>query len=396
VTGPAVEQKNPVRAVLEDAVTALTRAGIPTARLDAEWLLADLVGVDRFQLYLADRQVEADILASYRARIARRARQEPLQHILGWEDFRGLRISVSPAALVPRMETEGLVEWALEILPAAGAVSDVGTGSGCIAAALAAARPDLRIIAIDRSLPALAVAAANLRALGLTRRVALVAGDLFGPLRASASRLDLVVANLPYLPSPLMPRLPSEVRDWDPAEALDGGPDGMAVIRRVIADASTYLRPGGWLLTEIGEEQARPLADFMAAHGYEDIRCRRDLRGVDRYLGGRARRTTQRAWASQSPESAARNARSATAGSAPATLRGSASARKGNPPPKHSQSGAGAWRTIHDSSGGSARATALGRGSPGIRGPGVRGRPTAPRRRRPRDEGGQSPPPRDL
>ena len=139
---------------------------------------------------------------------------------------------------------------------------------------------------MDRSLGALAVASDNVRKLGLGERVKLLAGDLFEPLGSIRSALDLVVANPPYIPSAVLPTLPTEVSAFEPRLALDGGPDGMAVIRRIIAGAPAALRPGGWLLMEIGEEQAGPLASLMAAEGFSGIRARRDLRGVERYIGG--------------------------------------------------------------------------------------------------------------
>jgi release factor glutamine methyltransferase len=219
----------------------------------------------------------------------RRATHEPVQHILGFEEFRGLRIAVTPDVLIPRPETEGLVERALELLadrPGA-LVADIGTGSGVIACALAAARPDLEVLAVDQSLGALTVASDNVRALGLAARVRLLAGDLFGPLASLSGGLDMVVANPPYCPSGVIPTLPVEVARFEPRLALDGGPDGMRILRRMIAEAPGFLRPGAWLVMEIGEEQAGALASLMAAEGFSHIGARRDLRGIERYIEGR-------------------------------------------------------------------------------------------------------------
>jgi release factor glutamine methyltransferase len=221
--------------------------------------------------------------------VDRRAAHEPLQHILGFEEFRGLRITVTPDVLIPRQETEGLVERALEVLadrPGA-LVADIGTGSGAIACALATARPDLEVLAVDQSLGALAVASDNVRALGLTSRVRLLAGDLMAPLASIVGGLDMVIANPPYCPTGVLPTLPAEVERFEPRMALDGGPDGMRVLRRIIAEAPRFLRPGAWLLMEIGEDQAGPLASLMAAEGFSRIGARRDLRGVERYIEGR-------------------------------------------------------------------------------------------------------------
>ena len=190
--------------------------------------------------------------------------------------------------LIPRPETEGLVQWAIEVLGARAdaLVADVGTGSGAIACALAARLPGLRVFALDCSPAALAVAADNVRAHGLGDRVRLAAGDLLAPLSERGVRVDLVVANLPYLPSALIRSLPDEVAAWEPRLALDGGPDGMALLRRLVGDVPGVLGPGGSLLMEIGEEQAGSVASLMAAEGFGGIRSRRDLNGVERYIGG--------------------------------------------------------------------------------------------------------------
>jgi len=274
-------------ALVHEAAAALEAAGL--ARASAEWLLAAVLGVERFAVYLdPGRALAPEQAARYRALVGRRAAGEPLQHLLGFEDFHGLRLAVTPAVLIPRPETEGLVEWAAEVLrerPAA-LVADVGTGSGAIACALAARLPGLRALATDCSLPALAVASRNVRSHGLSDRVRLLAGDLLEPL-GDGARLDLVIANPPYVPSAVIRSLPAEVSAWEPRLALDGGPDGMAVLRRIIASAPAVLAPGGWLLLEIGDDQAGPLASLLAAQGFTGIRSRRDLNGVERYVGGR-------------------------------------------------------------------------------------------------------------
>ncbi len=277
-------------ALLREGAGVLAVAGLDTARQDAEWLLASILGIERFALYLDPaREVAAVERARYRDLIERRVAREPLQYLLGWEDFHGLRIVVSPDVLVPRPETEGLVEWALQVLrglptPVA---ADIGTGSGAIACALARSLPDLEVLAVEQAPGALAVASQNVRRLGLAGRVRLLAGDLFAPLGSLSAALDLVVANPPYLPSALISSLPREVSHFEPRPALDGGPDGMAVLRRLIAGAPAVLKPGARLLMEIGEEQAGPLASLMAAEGFSGIEARRDLNGVERFIGGR-------------------------------------------------------------------------------------------------------------
>ena len=281
------------RGLLAEGARRLAEAGLPTARQDAEWLLAAVLGRERFALYLEpDRAVVEAAGGRFRALVARRADHEPLQHLLGYEDFCGLRLRVTPDVLIPRPETEGLVEWALELLNASSSngsplLADIGTGSGAIACALAAACPDARVVATDVSPAALAVAEGNVRALGLGGRVRVIAGDLLEPLAAEPAALNMIVANAPYLPSGILPSLPREVFAFEPRQALDGGPDGMEVIRRLLTAAPAALRPGGRLVLEIGEEQAAPLAAVMTAAGFVDVAARDDLRGVSRYLAGR-------------------------------------------------------------------------------------------------------------
>lgn len=279
-----------VASLLAEGTRRLTLAGADCARQDALRLMAHALGIDRLAVYVEPRRtVDPRAAASFRALVVRRAAHEPVQHIVGYEEFRGLRITVTPDVLIPRSETEGLVERALELLaerPGA-LVADIGTGSGAIACGLAAARPDVDVLAVDQSPGALAVASDNVQALGLTSRVRLLAGDLLGPLASLSGSFDMVVANPPYLPSGIIADLPVEVERFEPRLALDGGPDGMRVLRRIIAEAPRFLRPGGWLLMEIGEEQAGALASRMAAEGFSRIGARRDLRDVERYIEGR-------------------------------------------------------------------------------------------------------------
>lgn len=281
-----------VRTLLGEAVGVLAEAGFPTARQDAEWLLADLLGIERWRLSLEPEHPVPPAVGERFARLlARRSRGEPLQHLLGWEEFCGLRLRVSPAALIPRPETELLVAWALELLRgsrSAGLAIDLGTGSGAIACALAHAIHSLSVVGIDISAEALALARENIRALGLDGWIRLVRGDLFGPLaRVSA---DVVIANPPYIASADLGTLPPEVRDYEPHVALDGGPDGTAFHRRILTEAPRYLRSGGWLLMEIGEGHAKALAsELTTTEGFAAIEVRRDLQGRDRIIRARRR-----------------------------------------------------------------------------------------------------------
>jgi release factor glutamine methyltransferase len=287
VTG--VSHVRGIHALLGEAVERLHGAGLSTARPDAEWLLGCVLDLDRFGLYIEPaRPVTPGNASRFRALVARRAAHEPLQHLLGYEDFHGLRLRVTPDVLVPRPETEALVDWALALMRpwTRPAVADVGTGSGAIACAVAAGHPSVATVAIDISPRALAVAADNAAALGLAGRVRVVAGDLLEPVRAQGMVFDAVIANPPYLPTSVLPTLPAEVARYEPALALDGGRDGMTISRRIIRGAGPVLRPGGWLLMEIGEDQAGSLASAMAAEGFVAIESRRDLCGVERYIGG--------------------------------------------------------------------------------------------------------------
>jgi len=274
------------------ATTALEAAGVASPRVDAEWLLAGLLGVGRVAVRLDPGGAVPEPLAErYADAVRRRARREPLQRILGWEEFRGLRVRLTDAVLVPRPETEVLVEWALALMPARGArrllAVDLGTGSGCIACALAAERPDLDVVAIDVSPAAAAVARENANTLGLAARIRVVATDLLDGVRDLGA--DLIVSNPPYLPTGLVPELPPEVRTHEPVVALDGGADGLALIRRIAASARRALRASGVLVVETaGGVQATAAAALLRTEGWVQVAIRADLAGVDRFVAGRA------------------------------------------------------------------------------------------------------------
>jgi release factor glutamine methyltransferase len=285
---PLLDSRPTVAAALEVGTAALRQAGIEGAGVDAEWLLAEVLGLPRGRLGLqAQRTLEPEAAARYARAVRRRMAREPLQHIVGTQAFRHITVTVSPDALVPRPETEVLAGWALELLAphARPLVIDLGTGSGCVACALAAERPDARVIAVDASPRAVALAQANVAALGLGERVRVEVSDLFaalGPVRA-----DLVVSNPPYLPSGLIQTLAPEVSRHDPRLALDGGPDGLDVIRRIVGDAPRWLLPGGVLVLETaGGAQPCAVVALMEAHGFAGILTRADLAGVERFVAG--------------------------------------------------------------------------------------------------------------
>jgi release factor glutamine methyltransferase len=284
-----------VTATLRDVSARLAAVALPTARQDAELLLARALGTTRLGLYTAPLTMVPDpARAALEPLVARRERHEPLQHILGETEFCGIQLELGPGVFVPRPETEALVERALALGPPGPAtVLELCTGSGAIACALAMRRADWAVWAVDRDSAAVDCAQANVRRLGLEGRVQVRAGDLFAPLRGrvAAGAADLVVANPPYLATALLPTLPAEVREWEPPGALDGGVDGLDVIRRLLAEAAEWLGPvGAGLLVEIGEEQGPGVRALVAADGrYGEARVHRDFRGCERVLEARRR-----------------------------------------------------------------------------------------------------------
>jgi release factor glutamine methyltransferase len=263
---------------------------VESAAVDAEWLLAHVLGIRRSELWLAlDRPLSGLERAAYATAIGRRAGREPLQQIVGWEEFCGLRFRVSRDVLVPRPETEVLARWALELLGAAGRrplVVDIGTGSGCLACAIAAGHPEAYVLALDLSLGAARVAHQNARDLGLGDRVHVVVADLLATV--ALGRADLIVANPPYVPSGLVPHLPPEVRDHEPGLAVDGGRDGMTLIPPIVNAALDRLRPGGALALEtFGDAQVGEATARLHAAGFVEVATREDLAGVVRMVAAR-------------------------------------------------------------------------------------------------------------
>jgi release factor glutamine methyltransferase len=258
--------------------------GIATARLDAELLLAHVLRRDRVGLYTHfDQPLHPDELTAYRELIKRRLAGEPVAYLTGKREFRSLEFAVDARVLVPRPETETLVELALTLVGDAPRIVDIGTGSGAIALALKAARPAATVLAVDRSEGAAEVARANAKKLDLA--VDIRVGDLFAPVAADAP-FDLIASNPPYIASADIPSLPAEVRK-EPLAALDGGPDGLSVIRRLVTDARPLLAPGGALLIEVGAGQAPAVAALLERAGYRDVTATKDLAGIERVVGGR-------------------------------------------------------------------------------------------------------------
>lgn len=258
-------------------------------RTDARVLLQHVLGVERAHIAAhGEDAIDAGQLARYHALVSRRVAGEPVAYLTGWREFYGLAFQVTPAVLIPRPETELLVELALNKLRAAAAprVLDLGTGSGAIAVAIAHALPDARVCAADCSSAALVLAQSNAaRLLGAdAARVAFVQSDWFAQL--PQQRFDLIVSNPPYVAAGDAHLSQGDLR-FEPQLALVGGEDGMRDIRRIVEDASQFLQPGGWLTFEHGYDQAVRAARLLQQAGFVQIETQRDLAGHDRVALGR-------------------------------------------------------------------------------------------------------------
>ena len=267
---------------LAGAAARLAAAGVPEPRADAEVLLAHVLGTTRPAVLAAVARPLPPEAASALARLVeRRTRREPVQHLVGEWEFWSLPLAVDRRVLVPRPETELVVETALRVAPAARRILDVGTGSGAIAAALARERPAAAVWASDIDADALAVARLNLAR--HAPRVGLVRGDLLAPFRAAA--FDLVVANPPYVADGELARLAPEVRDYEPRVALAAGPEGLDALLALVAGAPRVLAPGGWLVLEMGLGQAARLSEAVGRDGrYARSSMTLDPAGIERVL----------------------------------------------------------------------------------------------------------------
>jgi release factor glutamine methyltransferase len=280
------EFTTPAQSVATALSAAAARVGGDDARADAELLLAHLIGCPRSWLYAhGDELVSAELASRYAALLQRRAAGEPVAYLLGRREFWSLDLEVTPATLVPRPETELLVELALERLPPGGAerVIDLGTGSGALALALAQERPRVQVTAVDASAAALEVAQRNAARLCL-ERVRFLRSDWFSAVRDES--FDLVVSNPPYLASD-DPHLREGSLPFEPHMALASGPDGLDALRRICQDAPAHLRAGGWLLFEHGLAQGSAARELLQASGLEQVQTWRDLEGRERVTGAR-------------------------------------------------------------------------------------------------------------
>jgi release factor glutamine methyltransferase len=274
-----------IREALAQAVESLRNQEVESPRLDAELLLAHVLQVNRAAvLTWPDRSLAPKQLTSFRDLVSRRAAREPLAYVVGHREFFGLDFAVDPRVLIPRPETELLVERAIEIargLPRP-KIADVGAGSGAIAVAVAVHLPGAVVYALDSSAGALAVVAENARRHGVDGRVCCLMGDLLMPL---PEPVDVVVANLPYVTTEEWTALPPEIRDHEPRPALDGGADGLAFIRRLFETAGSHMRPEGAILVEVGARQGAAVT-ALAHETCPDaqVALGLDLAGLDRMI----------------------------------------------------------------------------------------------------------------
>lgn len=281
-----------VRELMKWTQERFEKIGIEGARTDVEYLLAAAMGCDRMSLYVRhDEVVSAEAKATFRGWVKRRLAREPVAYLLGRKGFHALdlELAVDRRVLVPRPDTEHLVDWLLEELStedAEGArVLDVGTGSGAVALAIAKARPAARVFACDISPDALALAGQNAASAGLD--VQFVESDLMASVPTPEGGWMAIASNPPYIPSAELDALQPEVARWEPRLALDGGPDGLDLIRRLIQQAFGALVPGGGLYLELGHDQSEAVQALMREAGFEDVGARKDYGQIERVVRGK-------------------------------------------------------------------------------------------------------------
>ena len=271
---------------LREASRVLQNAGVPEARREASSLLSFVLEKDRtFLISHAEDPVADDSLDRLREFVERRAAGEPLQYIMGVQDFYGREFRVTSDVLIPRPETELLVEAALEVNTSKDAlICDVGTGSGCIAVTLLCEMPGARAVAVDKSQPALQIAKLNAAKQAVAERIVFVVSDCFDELDSSEYHFDLIVSNPPYVSESALAGLQREVRDHEPRVALSPGGDGLSVIRRILTGAPAFLKPNGHLLMEIGFDQAEKVRAFIDESVWCLLEVRPDLQCIPRIV----------------------------------------------------------------------------------------------------------------
>lgn len=288
-SSPPAAQPWTVRRVLEWTTGHLQKHGSETPRLEAEILLAHARKCKRIELYTNyDTELTDDVRATMRDLVNRRAKHEPVAYLVGYREFFSLDFRVTSEVLIPRPETETLVMEALGVLKSmtTPTVLDLCTGSGCVAIALAKNCPTATITATDVSPGAIAIATENAAKHHVTERVTFCTGDLFAAMPAE-SAFDVIVSNPPYIPSAEIATLHADVQQYEPRLALDGGTDGLDLIRRILAEAKRPLKPGGWLMFEFTPEQAPAILTLAHDHGYSDATIVKDTANQPRFLRAR-------------------------------------------------------------------------------------------------------------
>jgi len=267
--------------VLKEATQILQNAGVPEARREAGSLLSFVIGKDRTFL-IAHAEDEVNDVDQFGEVVERRAAGEPLQYITGTQDFFGREFRVTPDVLIPRPETELLVEAALEVNKSATSICDVGTGSGCIAVTLLCELNHARAVALDKSPAALEVAKFNAQKLGVADRAEFIVSDCFDSL--DRREVDLIVSNPPYVSAGIVQGLQREVRDHEPLIALSPGPDGLSIIRCLINESPKFLKQNGHLIMEIGFDQGEAVQKLIDASVWELLEVRPDLQCIPRIV----------------------------------------------------------------------------------------------------------------
>jgi release factor glutamine methyltransferase len=299
-----------VLAKIHSAKMRLQKAGIDDAERDAEMIVSSCLGMNRTFFYRDNPLIPADIAAEIDAKVRRRVKREPLQYILGYVDFYGLKIKVGPGVLIPRPETELLAEEAIKILreraanprftkggqggiteaeqsPALLNILDLCTGSGCLALALAKAYPDAHVYGTDSEETAISYAEENAKT-NTIENVMFLKGSLFEPiekhiaLNGERTVFEVIVSNPPYIKRDDLKKLQPEIKDWEPVSALDGGDDGLDYYREIISDAKTYLKADGILLFELGIHQAEAVIHVAEDAGFQNISVKKDYAGIER------------------------------------------------------------------------------------------------------------------
>lgn len=268
--------------VLREGKAFLNAAKIEDYESDGWLLLANVLGWTRTRFFLdGAKECPAELAEQYKALLKQRANHVPTQHLLGIQEFMGLQFQVNEHVLIPRQETEQLVEWVMECAPQGSQILDLCTGSGCIAISLKSLRPDLTMTAVDLSEAALRVARANGAA--NHTKIQWIQSDLFQKVEQT---YDCIVSNPPYITWAELETLTAEVLEHEPRMALDGGEDGLDFYRQIIEEARNHLREGGMLFFEIGYDQGTTVPELMKRAGYEQVQCRKDYAGMDRMVCG--------------------------------------------------------------------------------------------------------------